>query len=269
MFLDETIEDEKIAKVLIGLSEDNMITKQYNWDSILDFVNPKKRAKTVNELIRHKYLFGKETEVKDYGFNKLTINAEEYERKEYSKAYLFKTYLGRDVGPVPVTYYDKVQRQEVQKVVKKKFKNTLSKRGVEIEKKVSKDNILCITGNENYLDKKEYIRIVTEEIVKLPEAPTIIGNGVINEIDLFTADFTLKNKFKSFEFVPDFTINGEFAIDVNLRNMIKMSKYLIIFVDKNIPNNPYLKAIELAEKQNIICVPIYFNDNRINLDDLF
>lgn len=231
MFLDESIEDERIAKILIDLYP-NKVDKLYDLTEVLHFVSDEKKIQKIQtEIMRNKYFLKDDFPKYEYNFRKFSLTEEEHMMKHDSLKYIQKTYMGMDIPEeeIPITQTDKVIRNIIKRKQKKvdrhiilRGENSLSDTG----------NMICITGDEEFSDKnfcfKELDRIISENDLKFDG----IINGAKNTVDKYIADYALINNIKCYEFVPDFYMNSDDAIKSNIEEMCKQSKQAIIFLTK-------------------------------------
>ena len=264
MFLDDGTEDERIAKVLLDLFP-GKINRMHDLHKELDFVqDPKKINRIQKELIVNKYIRKDNFKSFKYNFRRVKLTEDEHKFKHDSLKYIQKTYLGMDIQDcdIPITSTDKkIRGIGVQKKRQEKFKSNITLRGdTSLDEK---GNMICITGDEGFSDKDlcfaEIDRILKESNTDYDG----IINGVTNEADQFVADYALVNKIRYYEFVPNFNLYGDSAIDENLKLMSKNCIAGIIFVKDC--TSYYSRLAEYIDN----CHVIEYGKKSTDLDEIF
>jgi hypothetical protein len=263
MFLNEENEDERIVKTLLK-DGDWTITKVQDWESILPFITKSKRNKIVKELLRNKYLLKDDIEVIDHGFGIKSLTADDHKFKRDSKAHFYKNYRNMDIGAIPETLSDKVvNNKDIRD--RKDFNRQLVLRGQNTKKE--EGFTLAITGDEDFTNRNTFLKEVQNIIHAAQLKPEVISNGVLNRTDYFSAEYSLNNGLKAAEFVPDFNMNGKYAIINNINEMVKAADAAIVFI-KNL-DSEFCYMVDEMKKAGKDVWAVQYGQNTVSMDDLF
>jgi len=246
--LDDTTDNNLMLKLLSLGNDKGILDTVQDWDEILKEQDDYTKKRIIFEMKRCKSLFKRDIEHFDYKFDKYVITEQEHYQYYDSNPYILHNYHMPDALKDTefediITLFDKRIRNEV-KIEQKKFKCNLTKRNNSAEKNEN-DKVVLIHGDESFNDE-----LLFKEKIKelLPDDFDEIINSVLYPVDLMSAYYSLHNKIKSKDFVPDETLYGNAKMYKLYDIFIEYADEAIIFINIMTPEMEYL--INLFEKAN-------------------
>jgi hypothetical protein len=258
-------EDNRIMKDLLALgNEDGMLFHTQDWDTILDYVEPTKRAKIVHEMQRNKYLQKKEYTKYNYNLKQFLLSSDEHFEHHDSKAQIINKYINEnDDLEVPVTFFDQKIRGDVKLERKKTFESKLTSRSEKIVKKHEAYTVM-VHGTETFDDQELFDEKISEAI---PEQTEEIINSVFYPVDLFGANYALTNKLKNKDFVPDEIMYTDSAYRKIYSDMAEYANELVLFVDSELTDDLAYLVNEFEKDNKPVTIIKGNTTNTTTLDD--
>ena len=219
-------EDDRILVDLMSLGDaTGTLTQSVDFDELLHYVAKEKRDIIAQEMVRNKFLRNSKPAVK-MEYTAITLTEEEHKWHHDSLNYILNTYIDPNGNlPVPKTNRDMYIRGEKKRPNNKFKKNTVFKF---TEHDKAAEYSVMIHGSEHFKDVDFFMDTIPGLIG--PHVQEII-NSVNYEVDLMAANYALKNKIPSLDFVPNDKLDVRTAYLQHYEQMANHADECILFLD--------------------------------------